>query len=217
MNIKASNDFFENIYKQSQGDEEKIPWAEMQSDKFLQEYLNLHIGEGKAIVIGCGLGDDAAALEDAGFDVTAIDISETAINWCQERYDYTDINFFVQDIFDLPSHMLGQYDFIFESRTIQSLPLIHRDKIISCICSLMAPKAKALVIANGKQAKAVCEADISSVKKEGEKLNGPPWPLEYNELRLFENYNCNELEFSIFESEDTISELKFRALYQKQG
>ncbi len=201
MKIEDSNKFFEDIYKKSSGDEEKIPWANMQADSFLTEYLGMHLGEGKAIVIGCGLGDDAVALEEAGFDVTAIDISETAIKWCQERYDYTNINFFVQDIFDLPEDMLEQYDFIFESRTIQSLPLIHRDKIISCISSLMAPKAKALVIANGKQ--------------EGEKFKGPPWPLEYNELRLFENYGCNELEFSIFESADKISKLKFRALYQK--
>ena len=201
MKIEDSNKFFEDIYKQSSGDKEKIPWANMQADSFLTEYLEMHLGEGKAIVIGCGLGDDALALEEAGFDVTAIDISETAIKWCQERYDYTNINFFVQDIFNLPADMLEQYDFIFESRTIQSLPLIHRDKIISCISSLMAPKAKALVIANGKQ--------------EGEKFEGPPWPLEYNELRLFENYGCKELEFSIFESEDKTSKLKFRALYQK--
>jgi len=201
LDIKSSNDFFENIYKESQGDEEKIPWAEMRTDKYLQEYLEMHLAQGKAIVIGCGLGDDAAALEEAGFDVTAIDISETAIKWAQERYDYTNINFFVQDIFALPSDMLAQYDFIFESRTIQSLPLIHRDKIISCISSLMAPKAKALVIANGKQ--------------EGEKFEGPPWPLEYNELRLFENHACKELEFSIFESDNKTSKLKFRALYEK--
>ena len=203
MKIKQSNDFFENIYKESQGDEDKVPWAEMQTDKYLAEYLEMNLGEGKAIVIGCGLGDDAAALEEAGFDVTAIDISETAIQWAKERYDYTDINFFVQDIFELPSDMLAQYDFIFESRTIQSLPLEFRNRIIEAISSLMSSRAKALVIANGKQ--------------EGEKFDGPPWPLEYNELRLFENHGCNELEFSIFESDNKASKLMFRALYQKQS
>ena len=201
MKIKQSNDFFENIYKKSKGDAENIPWAQMQTDKFLAEYLNLHVGNGKAIVVGCGLGDDALALEDAGFTVTAIDISETAIAWAQERYDYTDINFFIQDIFELPSDMLGQYDFVFESRTIQSLPLEFRNKIIQAISSLMAPRAKALVIANGKQ--------------EEEKFDGPPWPLAYNELRLFENHGCSELEFSIFESDNKVSKLQFRALYQK--
>jgi len=202
MSIEKSNEFFESVYKQSQGDEEKVPWAEMKTNPFLEEYLSMHIAEGKAIVIGCGLGDDAVAMDEAGFDVTAIDISSTAIAWCKDKYDYTDVNFMVQDIFALPSEMLGQFDFIFECRTIQSLPLIYRDKIIGAISSLLSPNGKLLAIANGKNS--------------GEKFNGPPWPLERNELRLFENYDCKELEFSIFAEEKGLSKLKFRALFQKQ-
>ncbi len=201
MSIDKNNDFFESIYKQSQGDEKKIPWARMQTNEYLTEYLQQHIGEGKAIVIGCGLGDDAVALEEAGFDVTAIDVSQTAITWCKQRFDYTNVDFRVQDIFDLPQEMLGQYDFIFESRTIQSIPLAFRDKTIQAITSLMAPHAKALVVANGK--------------REGEVYNGPPWPLTYNELRLFGNHGCDELEFSIFAEESELSTLKFRALFKK--
>ena len=201
MSIEKSNEFFESIYKQSAGDEKRIPWAELETNPILQEYLQMHLGEGKAIVIGCGLGDDAFALEEAGFEVTAIDISKTAINWCKDRYAYTNIDFRVQDIFELPEAMLGQYDFIFESRTIQSLPLMYRDKIIGAISSLLAPRGKILAIANGKN--------------EGERHNGPPWPLERNELRLFENYELNELEFSIFAEISGLSSLKFRALYQK--
>lgn len=199
MSIEKSNDFFESIYKQSQGDEEKIPWATLQTNKYLAEYLEQHIGESKAVVIGCGLGDDAVALAEAGFDVTAIDVSQTAIDWCKERFGHTDVNFRVQDIFELPEEMLGQYDFIFESRTIQSLSLEFRNKIIGAISSLMAPDAKALIIADGK--------------RESETHEGPPWPLTSNELRLFENHGCKELEFSIFDGER--SSLKFRALYQK--
>ena len=199
MSIEKSNEFFENIYKESAGDTDKVPWAILDTNPYLLEYLKQHIGEGKAIVIGCGLGHDALALDDAGFDVTAIDISETAINWCKNEYDYTDIDFKVQDIFELPESMLGKYDFIFEALTIQSLPLEYRNQIIGAIASLMAPNAKVLAVADGKN--------------EGERYEGPPWPLEHNELRLFQNYNCEELEFSIFEG--TRSTLKFRALYKK--
>ncbi len=201
MSIEKSNDFFESIYSQSQGNEEKIPWATLKTNEFLVEYLEQHIGEGKAIVVGCGLGDDAVALAEAGFDVTAIDVSQTAIQWCKERFDYTDVDFRVQDIFELPEEMLQEYDFVFESRTIQSLPLVYRDKIIGAISSLMAPKAKLLAIANGKN--------------EEERYEGPPWPLTSNELRLFGNYGLKELEFSIFSEDSDLSTLKFRALYQK--
>jgi len=201
MSIEKSNDFFESIYKSSEGDEKKIPWATLDTNEYLAEYLQQHIGEGKAIVIGCGLGHDAIALDEAGFDVTAIDISQTAIAWCKEKYDYTDIDFRVQDIFELPGEMLGEYHFIFESLTIQSLPLEYRNRIIGAIASLMAPDAKLLAVADGR--------------KEGETHKGPPWPLEHNELRLFQNHGCEELEFSIFEGERGLSSLKFRAVFKK--
>ena len=35
---------------------------------------------GKALVVGCGLGDDAEWLEEIGFDVTAFDISKSSID-----------------------------------------------------------------------------------------------------------------------------------------
>ncbi len=201
MGTKEASAWFETLYRQSQQDETKIPWAKMRPNEFLVEYLQNHQAKGKAIVVGCGLGDDAVALSEAGFDVTAIDISQSAIAWCQKRFDYTDVDFRVQDIFELPESMLGQYDFVFEALTIQSLPLEFRNKIIGAISSLLAPSAKVLAIAHGKN--------------QGERFNGPPWPLERNELRLFENYDLKELEFSIFGEESNISTLKFRALYQK--
>ena len=203
MSTKEATAWFETLYKQSQGDETQIPWAEMEVNAFLSEYLEQHAAQGKAIVVGCGLGDDAIALEEAGFDVTAIDISPTAIDWCKKRFDYSNVDFRVQDIFELPEDMLEQYDFVFESRTIQSLPLEFRDKIIKAISSLMAPRAKILAIANGKNS--------------DEKFGGPPWPLERNELRLFGNYDLNELEFSIFANDNKTSSLKFRAVYQKRS
>jgi hypothetical protein len=97
--------------------------------------------------------------------------------------------------------MLAAFDFIFESRTIQSIPVEYRNRTIQAISSLMAPDAKLLAIADGKN--------------EGERHAGPPWPLESNELRLFQNHGCEALEFSIFEGEPERSSLKFRALFKK--
>lgn len=204
MNIpdyKQASAWFEDLYKQNFLKNENIPWAEMKANEYLIEYIENNLPQGKALVVGCGLGDDAVALNMAGFDVTAIDISPSAIAWCEERFDGFGIDFKVQDIFELPDEMTGAYDFVFESRTIQSLPLLLRDKIITAISSLLAPRGKLLVIANGKL--------------EGEKFDGPPWPLERNEVRLFSMKDLNELEFSIVEDKSNISRLKFKALYQR--
>jgi len=199
---KQASAWFEEFYKANFLNESSIPWAKMQPNEYLAEYLQNNLPHGKALVVGCGLGDDAIALSEAGFDVTAIDVSKSAIAWCEERFGGYGVEFKVQDIFELPPEMLGSYDFVFESLTIQSLPLIFRDKVITAIASLLTPNGKLLVIANGKNA--------------GEKYQGPPWPLEINEVKLFTNKNMRELEFSILEDSSKLSTLKFKALYQKQ-
>ena len=53
--------------------------------------------EQKALIIGCGLGDDAEALAKLGFEVTAFDISTSAIAWCQQRFPDSTVNYLVAD------------------------------------------------------------------------------------------------------------------------
>lgn len=196
--------WFNDYYREAGKQIETVAWARGEANPFLSEYLeNFNGTPTKAVVIGCGLGDDAFALYEAGFDVTAIDISPEAISWAKERFEGADINFVVADLFDLPEELLGQFDFVFEAFTIQSLPLALRDRVITAISSLMTPDAKLL---------AVCNA-----KLDHEQFDGPPWPLTFNELRLFTMKECRELEFSIFENESATSTLKVRALFQKES
>lgn len=200
---KEATSWFEELYSQSDKDSTKVPWAELKANPFLDEYLKNHLPRGKALVVGCGLGDDAVALSLAGCEsVTAIDISPSAIQWCEERFDGFGIDFQVADLFDLPQELLGQFDFVFEAFTIQALPLSLRDEVITAIASLAKPKAHLLAISFGKQ--------------ENELFEGPPWPLERNELRLFENKGMKELEFSIFANTRGGSSMSFRALYEKE-
>ena len=74
--------WFEALYKESGGDTEKIPWADLEPNKYFSAWARRTglKGEGrKALVVGCGLGDDARMLYELGFDVTGFDISPTAI------------------------------------------------------------------------------------------------------------------------------------------
>jgi len=201
---KRATEWFDDYYKEASKDLQKVAWAKGEVNPFLKDYLDTFTGvPGKAIVIGSGLGDDAFALYLAGFEVTAIDISAEAIAWAKERFDGAEIEFRVADLFDLPQELLGEFDFVFEAFTIQSLPLALRDRAITAITSLMKPNAHVL---------AVCNA-----KLDHEQFEGPPWPLTFNELRLFTMKECRELEFSIFENESALSSLKVRALFQKES
>src|SRR5258708_21752836 len=81
--------WFEALYKEAQGNPAKIPWADMEPNPNLIEWLNAHSISGngkKALVSGAGLGDDAEELSRRGFAVTACDISPSAIQWCQGRF-----------------------------------------------------------------------------------------------------------------------------------
>ncbi len=201
---KEATSWFDDHYKEANKELNAVAWAKGETNPLLQEYLENSLATpSKAIVIGCGLGDDAYALYEAGFDVTAIDISPEAIKWAKERFGDTAIDFRIADLFDLQQELLGKFDFVFEAFTIQSLPLPLRDRVITAIASLMAPKAKVL---------AVCNA-----KREGEHFDGPPWPLTTNELRLFTMKECKELEFSIYEEQSHLSTLKVRAVFQKEN
>ncbi|MCJ7765790.1 MAG: class I SAM-dependent methyltransferase, partial [Thiovulaceae bacterium] len=77
---KEATEWFDDHYKEANKELDAVAWARGGANPLLQEYLdNSNPAPTRAIVIGCGLGDDAYALHKAGFDVTAIDISPEAI------------------------------------------------------------------------------------------------------------------------------------------
>src|SRR5437899_8912662 len=94
--------WFEALYKEADGDTGYISWADLEANRYfkkLAENTNLK-GEGRnAVVVGCGLGDDARYLYDLGFKVTAFDISPTAIEWAKKLHADTDIQFETMDLF----------------------------------------------------------------------------------------------------------------------
>ncbi len=191
---------FEEMYKKHENNHENIPWARKDVNPLLQTYLeNGEVHSGKALVIGCGLGDDAYALDNAGYDVVAIDVSQTALDVAQKRFADSNIFFDKQDIFHIPQKYHENFDFVFEALTIQSLPLEFREKMINAVVNTVAREGKLLVVAhqhNGNN-------------------DGPPWPLTHEEISLFKRDTMRELSFELIEETSHISQVKFRALYIK--
>ena len=182
--------WFDVLYSEAEGDAAQIPWARLTTHPYLQEWLDISQpqGEGRtALVIGCGLGDDAEGLAKLGFQVTAFDISTKAIAWCQERFPDSSVNYLVADLLALDSEWHRKFDLVIESRTIQALPVEMRSQVINCIAPLVASRGTLVVITRIR--------DNDSVP------DGPPWPLSEKELAEFIELGLQEVRRDIFLSE----------------
>lgn len=192
--------WFDDLYKKHQDNHDNIPWARQDVNPELKRYLDKeHNHSGRALVIGCGLGDDAYALDRVGYDVLAIDVSQVALNLAKQRFFDSDVKFIKQDIFDMPQKYWEYFDFVYEALTIQSLPLEFRKKIIQAIAGTVAKNGKLLVVAH---------------KHNGDP-SGPPWPLTHEELDMFLTEGLQELSFELIKEDSSVSDMKFRILYQK--
>lgn len=177
--------WFEALYKESAGDNEKIPWADLEPNKYFTPWAKETglKGEGRrALVVGCGLGDDARTLYELGFDVTAFDISETAIEWAKKLHKDTSIKFEVMDLFQPFRGWLGAFDYVLEIYTIQPLPLEMRERVIDSIAGFVAPGGRLVVVTRGR-----------GDDEEPEQL---PWPVSRRDLSRFGENGLTELNFT---------------------
>lgn len=196
--------WFEPLYAEAQGNTDQVPWAKNQAHPYLQQWLSTYPPEttGKsALVIGCGLGDDAELLASLGYQVTAFDISPTAISWCQQRFPQSSVNYLVADLFNLDAHWQNQFDFVFECRTIQALPLNVRSQVVTKIASLVANNGTLLVVTRHRKDHTVPE--------------GPPWALSSEELSQFVALGLQEVKCDRFIEGEGVKVEQYRIQYNR--
>jgi SAM-dependent methyltransferase len=144
-------EWFDELYRRADGD----AWADLCANPNLVEWLDRTDFEsaGKpALVIGCGLGDDAEALQSAGWRVTAFDISPTGIAWCRRRFPASAVEYLVADLFATPPVWQRAFDLVVEIYTWQVLPPNLRPAAIRQVAEFVAPGGRLLVIARGRNA-----------------------------------------------------------------
>ena len=98
--------WFEVLYKEAEQGKSIVPWADHGASSGLIEFwrTNPQATDGKmALVIACGLGDDAEQLAAWGFETTAFDISETAIRTVHKRFPQSAVDYRVADLFQPPA------------------------------------------------------------------------------------------------------------------
>ncbi len=168
--------WFEELYRAADRRGAGVPWANMETHPDFRDWLrdNPLDGRGRrAVVVGCGMGDDALALEGRGFDVTAFDVSPTAIGYCRERFPGAGTEFVVADLFARDPRWRRRFDFVLEIYTVQSLPPRCEQQAIAAIADLLAPGGQLLAIALVDAGPRHFEA-------------GPPWLLTPGHRAAFE-------------------------------
>jgi SAM-dependent methyltransferase len=185
--------WFDKLYREGV---DVVPWAELRPNSNLVALD----GAGKtALVIGCGLGDDAEQLAEWGFSVIAFDISPAAIEKCQERFPQSPVRYEVADLLNPPQGWRQAFDFVLEIYTVQALPHTIRDRAIEGVASFVKPGGKLLVIARGRE-----EADPP-----GEM----PWPLTRREVLSLTQFGLREESFEDYADEESVR--RFRAFFTR--
>jgi SAM-dependent methyltransferase len=180
--------WFETLYVAAERGEAVIPWADSEPNPSLLRWTadNGLAGHGRrALVIGCGAGDDAEALAGLGFSVVAFDVSPAAVRLCRSRFPDTAVEYVAADLLAPPEGWTAAFDFVFEANTVQALPEgALRKGAIEALSTFVAPGGTLLVVARGRD--------------EDEPLSRLPWPLTPAEVRACGGDRLNLRSFDDF-------------------
>jgi SAM-dependent methyltransferase len=175
---------FEEIYLRAGPDFGAIPWAALVPHPALVAWLDAgHLSPAgrSALIVGCGLGDDAEEAARRGYQVTGFDLSPTAIRDCRERFPGSTVDYQVADLFRLPASWDFAFDLVVEIRTLQSLPLAQRADAAAAIAATVRPGGWLFVHCLGRD--------------DDEPPLGRPWPVSRRELHAFTDAGLRLAEF----------------------
>jgi SAM-dependent methyltransferase len=161
--------WFEHLYAQAEAGAAVVPWGGP-PNRLLTEWARRRKirGQGRrALVVGCGLGDDAQYIAGLGFDTVAFDVAGSAIRAAQRRFPGSDVRYVVADLMAPPAQWREGFDLVVEVFTLQVLPEPARRDAIAHLGRMVRPGGTLIVIA-----RAAGDNDGPH----------PPWPLTRAEI-----------------------------------
>jgi SAM-dependent methyltransferase len=199
--------WFETLYAEAKGNSDAIPWADRGVNGWLTNWIKtakLNLQNSQVLVVGCGLGDDAEYLAKLGANVTAFDLSQTAIDWCHHRFPTSQVNYQAVDLFSAPVEWKFGFDLVIEIYTIQALPANIRPNAIDCIGNFVAPNGKLFVVCRGRDPEDACD--------------NLPFPLTKDELTRFTDTGLTQVSFEdSIDTFDTTPTRRFRIVYERSN
>jgi len=184
---------YESLYCNAEDDSDRVPWTVGRSNPQLVSWLNREacciVRPGaRAVVVGCGLGDDVVELFRRGYDVVGFDISPTAVKWAARRHPAIADRLIHADLMNPPGRFLARFDLVIEIDTLDAVEPDLQPIAAKGIARLLAPRGVALIMCRAKEpadpgtgaAGATSDEDESSAA--AQYIEGPPFPMTGCEL-----------------------------------
>jgi len=164
--------WFEQLYADAAQGHAIVPWDRRAPHPLLVNWVERQPAtSGLTLVVGSGLGDDAAFLAAHGYRVIAFDISRSAIESARRRFPTSPVDFRIADLLNPPAEWRQHFDLVVETYTTQSLPVRLRPTVVLHVGRFVAPGGKLVVLAVAR--------DVE------EAVDGPPWPLSRADIESF--------------------------------
>lgn len=194
--------WFESLYREAAEGTTVVPWVDLIPNPHLVAWLDRSgAGSGRALDVGCGLGDNAEELARRGFQVVAFDVSATAVQQSRDRFPSSSVVYTVADLLVPPAPWRGAFDLVAETYTLQVLPPAARAHAIEALRGSVAPGGVLLVIARGR------EAD--------EPEGNMPWPLTRAEIEAIATAELRLVRFEDFVDDEDPPVRRFRAEFRR--
>lgn len=197
--------WFERLYAEAVEGTAVVPWDSAEPHFVLAGWAQEHRPDGRgrrALVVGAGLGRDAEFIAGFGFDTTAFDISQSAVDAARERHPGSAVHYRHADLLDPPVEWHHAFDLVIESLTVQSLPDPVRRAAIVQVPRLVGPGGTLLVVAAGRADDAPAEP-------------GPPWPLVRAEVEAFASDGLMPVRIDALHDAGPPPRLRWRAEFRR--
>jgi len=196
--------WFDMLYRRAGGEAAVIPWADLRPNPHVVEWLSRAAlpprpRPRRALVVGCGLGDDAELLASLGWSVVAFDISPEAIRWARQRFPRSQVDYRAVDLFQAPVEWQRQFDLVVEAYTLQVLPPALRAQAIPLVADWIAVGGLLILVARGRE--------------ESDPPGQMPWPLTQREVRAFVTAGLDCQIFEDYMDREEPAVRRFRALF----
>lgn len=144
MNQKPIFPNWEQLYQEQAV--ESMPWFNANLDPDIEKSLtNLNLTTGTVLDIGTGPGTQAIILAERGFQVTATDLSETAIEKATAKAQAKGLNINWQQDDILNTKLQGKFDLIIDRGCFHVLPPEGRPNYVNLVQGLIKPKGYLLL------------------------------------------------------------------------